>query len=371
MRTKSIALLVLALGCGLVASIGITQVMANRDADSADAGDMIEVFVAGQPIQVNERLSSQVVKLVKRPKDTVPEGALSSLQEIEGRVSKTEIVENDLILDSKLLDKNASARKVTWRITKGYRVMPVKVSYDTVNTGILQPGDRVDVMVIIPMKNSGTGTRSSLTRTFLQNVKVFAVGSDYEIVPSEEKGRSMAMKTVSLLVTPEQAEIIASASDAGTIKLTLRGMDDEGLIESEGVTPEDILQVTESGKRDDETLMDEPAEEGPSKLDKLRDMLAQIRMAQQAEPETAQPEPTALANNWRMRILAGSMIDEVIFDEQGERVSNEPGTPAPAPARGHLPRVHSTDQPPQGSLHQPQQNPPEEALPTDEPRGDD
>ena len=37
MRAKSIALLVLALGCGLVASLGITQVMAKRGDESTTA----------------------------------------------------------------------------------------------------------------------------------------------------------------------------------------------------------------------------------------------------------------------------------------------------------------------------------------------
>ena len=45
MRGKSLALLVLALGCGLVASLGITQVLAKRGDPSAPS-DTTPVYVA-------------------------------------------------------------------------------------------------------------------------------------------------------------------------------------------------------------------------------------------------------------------------------------------------------------------------------------
>ena len=47
MRTKSVLLLMLALGCGLVASIGITQVMAKRSSGSpAATGETQSIFLA-------------------------------------------------------------------------------------------------------------------------------------------------------------------------------------------------------------------------------------------------------------------------------------------------------------------------------------
>ena len=49
MRAKSLALLVLALGCGLVASIGITQVMKKEGGETAD-GDAVAVYVAKEDV---------------------------------------------------------------------------------------------------------------------------------------------------------------------------------------------------------------------------------------------------------------------------------------------------------------------------------
>src|ERR1700732_1545787 len=53
MRSRSILLLALALGCGLVASIGISQVMEARNKPSGEDGDMQPIFVAMADINAN------------------------------------------------------------------------------------------------------------------------------------------------------------------------------------------------------------------------------------------------------------------------------------------------------------------------------
>ena len=74
MRAKSFALLVLALGCGLVASIGITQVMSKEDAGPvAAAGEADTVFVAIEDIGLGDILEPNMLRLEQWPKDKVPE----------------------------------------------------------------------------------------------------------------------------------------------------------------------------------------------------------------------------------------------------------------------------------------------------------
>ncbi|HET6883964.1 MAG TPA: hypothetical protein VFI31_27675, partial [Pirellulales bacterium] len=64
MRPKSILLLALALGCGLIASIGINQVMANRRATTIQVvGETTPVFVAATEIGIGDPLTPQLLKL--------------------------------------------------------------------------------------------------------------------------------------------------------------------------------------------------------------------------------------------------------------------------------------------------------------------
>lgn len=73
MRAKSLFLLMLALGCGLVASIGITQVMAKRTtANQTPAVDMTTIFVALDDIPTGDPVTPQLIKLEQWPKDKIP-----------------------------------------------------------------------------------------------------------------------------------------------------------------------------------------------------------------------------------------------------------------------------------------------------------
>ena len=128
MRAKSLALLVLALGCGLVASIGITQVMAKRDTKPDTlTGDSQTVFVAMEDLSMGEILTAEILKLEQWPKDKIPAGALTKIEDVEGRRTKTMLYAGEPVLERKLYDKGDTRGGVAVRIPKGYRAVPVKV----------------------------------------------------------------------------------------------------------------------------------------------------------------------------------------------------------------------------------------------------
>ncbi len=57
MRAKSMVLILIALGCGLVASIAISQVM-ERGANSSNAAlETVQIYVATSDIDVNDQLT--------------------------------------------------------------------------------------------------------------------------------------------------------------------------------------------------------------------------------------------------------------------------------------------------------------------------
>ena len=129
MRAKSVLLLVLALGCGLVASIGITQVMAKRDSDApASDEDTQQIFVALADIPTNDLITAEMLKLEEWPKDKVPEGALTKVEEVEGRRPRTKIWQGEVILANKLAIGMVGAAE---EIPVGYRVVSVTVTKES------------------------------------------------------------------------------------------------------------------------------------------------------------------------------------------------------------------------------------------------
>ena len=111
-------------------------------------------------------------------------------------------------------------------IPKGYRVVSVRVESVTVHGGLLMPGSRVDIQVYIN-RNPAGGIPETTTRTLLQDVKVFAVNDVVSMDTPGQDTKSIQGRTVSLLVTPEQAERVTLASELGTIRLIMRSPDDD------------------------------------------------------------------------------------------------------------------------------------------------
>lgn len=224
MRPKSIILLGLALGCGLVASIGINQVMANRrEAPAPHLENGVDVLVALADVGLGDPITPEVLKIEKWPADKVPSGAIGDLKETEGRRARSKIFAGEPILEVKLLGKGESGASATDMIPTGYRAVPIAVDAVSGSSGMILPGDRVDLMVHIPA-DLNRGIQRALTRTFLQNVKIFAVDDTFQ---RGNDGTALAAKTISVLATLEQAQLIMLAAQLGKIQLVMRSATDD------------------------------------------------------------------------------------------------------------------------------------------------
>lgn len=241
MRTRSIMLLALALGCGLVASIGISQVMDVRS-KGVDEGEKQPVFVAMADIRPNEELTAQNVKLEEWPKKIIPQGALTKLEDVEGKRTRLKLYAGEPILASKLLgadDLTGAARE----IPPGYRLAYVRVDPLSGSSNLILPGDRVDVLVF---RNPGAAdTNATAAKIVLQDLKVFAVDTQTEseyTATRDEQTQPMTAKTFSLLVTPQQAVILHAAQEiSGTLRLVLRNPEDDAMVVDSGATLGDVF----------------------------------------------------------------------------------------------------------------------------------
>ena len=92
MRIKSVVLIVVALACGLVASIGISQVL-DKPSDTASAVETIPIYVALADIDINEKLDATHVKVEQWPADKVPKGAINKLEDAKGKFARVRLYE--------------------------------------------------------------------------------------------------------------------------------------------------------------------------------------------------------------------------------------------------------------------------------------
>ncbi len=307
MRAKSVLLLMVALGCGLVASIGITQVMANRNAAvPANEGDTKQIFVAMTDIATGDRINAEMLKLEEWPKDKVPEGALSDPEQVEGRRPKTKLWQGEVILENKLLT-DGMLPGAAEEIPLGYRVVSVTVNEESGISDLIRPGDRVDVL-LFTRECPGTFCETSV-RTIFQDIKVFAVNDVFNLEETEGK-TSIKARTVSLLVTPQQIEKFTLASELGEIRLTLRSHEDKDRVELAGATPR-ALDDTEASDRDAEELeQNRPEASGPDGMD---DFLAMLE-SQKSQATALPVETPAPPDSWTVQVIRGGEVEDVVME---------------------------------------------------------
>jgi pilus assembly protein CpaB len=291
MRAKSMVLLLIAGVCGLVASIGISQVL-ERDGGSDDV-PMGELFVAMTDIDIGAKLDATNVKLDKWPKDRIPEGAISKLEDLESQFPRVRLYAGEPILRPKLMDSN-SGEDNSAKIPDGFRVVSVKVTMDEVVSGLVKPGDRVDVVFFA---RKGNEIQQTIAQTILRDVRVFAINSETER-SVDSNGEQIVAKTCSLLVKPGQVEAVMLATELGKLRLSLRRPNDTNEHDSnEGTNIEDLL--TGLGGKPEDKKQSSLIGEG-SVFDLLKS--SQNAATAVTQPLTP-PVVTTVQPGWRMTIL--------------------------------------------------------------------
>ena len=321
MRAKSLALLSLALGCGLVASIGITQVMAKRSAPDLPVGETENIYVAVRDIPLNEVLNTHLLKLEQWPKDKVPPGAITKLEEIEGHRCRTRLYAGEAILKNKLFSRGqGDFGGTSSQIPKGMRVVPVRVDAVSGAGGLILPGDRVDILVHL-RPDPAAGIHEPTTRTVLQNIKVFAADAVTDLERSDSgDGKSIQAKTISLLVTPEQAEKVMLAAELGNLRLVMRSPEDDTPSNAQGVTARELFGRPDSGQlAKDQAPLDQGKSTASADFLEMLKATAQPKQAATVEPKKAEASPAPTAPiRYRMILLLGTKRGEAVFEPQGK-----------------------------------------------------
>jgi pilus assembly protein CpaB len=103
----------------------------------------------------------------------------------------------------------------------GMRAVSVPVTATSGISGLVFPGDQVDILVseTLPAPDD-KGTAHKGAETVLHDVRVLAVDQKLE----SKSGEAIVAHNVTLEVTPKQAEEIAVASEMGKLSLSLRSL---------------------------------------------------------------------------------------------------------------------------------------------------
>src|SRR5262249_39351191 len=126
------------------------------------------------------------------------------------------VARGEMLLWSLLEEQRSST--FSSRLAVGRRAITVQVDETNSISGMLEPGDRIDLMV--SLKNGGR----SFMFPVLQNVTVLATGTRATrgAAPEGKAGSGRSFNTITLDVSPQEAERMLAAREAGKVEAVLR-----------------------------------------------------------------------------------------------------------------------------------------------------
>lgn len=142
----------------------------------------------------------------------------TNLADFEGAVARSFLNKNEPVERSKLVTPKEGGF-MSAVLYPGMRAVSVGVNLVSGNAGFIFPGDRVDLLLTHEVTDE-EGSNSFATETFIEDIRVLAI--DQKV--SNPDRQAFIAKTVTLEVTPKQAEAVLVAEELGRISLILRSI---------------------------------------------------------------------------------------------------------------------------------------------------
>jgi pilus assembly protein CpaB len=236
--------LVVALVLGLLAGVVAYSAIKKKESDVRKGWNLVPVVVASQDIPEGTVVTFDMISQRSVPEQFVTSSVVKpdSASYIVNQKVLVGLQTGDPLLWSQFETTRASERLST-KVQKKTRAVTIEASTTSSVGGWVRPNDHVDVIGTF----RDPQTNESVAVTLLQNVIVLATGkitgtTNVNLIPENQRDYN----TVSLLVIPEEAEILVLATELGALTLSLRHEDDGDMIEDRGRA---TIQTLLSGER--------------------------------------------------------------------------------------------------------------------------
>jgi pilus assembly protein CpaB len=183
----------------------------------------VKVMAAVRDLPVGTRIRKTDLKQVEVAERDMPRGAYFTDKDVLDRALVYPVTMNEPLTAGRLASQTG-AEGVPATIDPGMRAMSVPITDVTGVAGLIQPNSRVDVLF------TRTGQiAEAVTTTVLQNIKVLAIGRVYQVGQVVDP-RAPKMPVATLVVTPEEAQVLELAKNQGKISLVLRNPLDRDVV---------------------------------------------------------------------------------------------------------------------------------------------
>lgn len=212
----------------------------NNITKSPSEGEKVRVYIASKTIPERTTINITDIKSIEIEKKYAQNGSLSKKDDIVGKWVKETIYEGEQIRQDRIVDEKKV--NLAYNIPKGKRAVSININEASGVSYHIIPGDFVDIAATFDKDEGreayGKVLYNRVTKIILQNIQVLAIG---ENTASDSKDTKKTIpKTITLAVDINDVENLVYASEASTLKLLLRPVDDKGMKNSEGITRTDV-----------------------------------------------------------------------------------------------------------------------------------
>jgi pilus assembly protein CpaB len=220
----------LGLAAGL--SLAITTflyvtVVGPRGAQKAEAAPKAAMITVAHPIPAYTKLTADDLVVKQVASDMVPEGALREVSMATSRLTKQPMFPGEPVMEAKLFASGQESPS-SLPLPKGKRAVTVAVNEVVGVAGFISVGSIVDVIATMDVE------QKAISRIILQDIQVLAAAQNPQ---PEDDGHAKVVSSVTLAVTPEEAEALTMATEKGQIRLAMRNPLESGETKTSGMTP--------------------------------------------------------------------------------------------------------------------------------------
>ncbi len=230
---KNKLILVLAIVMGLAAAAGIYLFLENTKKAYQVDGDFVRVVIARQRIPAKTQITAQMIEVNDIPATFLNTQATVDTKEVLGKTTKSEILPGEQVLRDRLANDRGSSEGLSFQIPQGKRAVTIAVDEVSGVAGQVRAGDRVDVLGTFDQQGAVGQEKTSATSILIQNVDVLSIDqstSSDALSNQDAKNGSNLAHTITLAVTPEQAQPLVLCSEKGTLRLALRPATDQNIV---------------------------------------------------------------------------------------------------------------------------------------------
>lgn len=299
MKPKTLILLIVAVGCGLGASIMTSQLLGQpRDTAEGDATTPVLVSLERVSGWTEIKDPAKQFEIRNFPVNLAPKNAVGELEKIKGKKLNKHLEAGYPLTEKDLLTKEQQS--IADQLLPGQRATAIKVNAQSLAGGFVLPGSRVDII------QTGRNNGKAYSRIILQHILVMAVDNQDTRDPSQ---KTIIGNTVTVAATTNESARLSLAATIGELVLNVKNPGDNERVSDTQVREEDLDRPFVSNPiKGDDLRRDDPA---PVPIVKLP--------AVEPKEEPKQPETTKVESEEPkvkrhvMRIQTGAIVEKAIF----------------------------------------------------------